>query len=200
MSAIQKANRLLRRRHRYTTAERRAIFDADRIPLTNVAVCRYCGGLVQFDSDWEVAHETPWSRFGSNALSNVGVAHKRCNRAAGDEPMPVLKRLSLRTWLYFIAIALGAIIIIFALQQADAGSTPGARAANAIAWEKPDRTVRHYIVQAQRQARRQHCITAQADFANAYLAFYRHRRADAYTWLRRGDTHLLQCRRAGRHD
>ena len=110
--------------------------------------------------------------------------------------MPILKRLSLRTWLYLIVIALGAIIIIFALQQADAGSTPGARAANAIAWEKPDRTVRRYIGQAQRQARRQHCVKAQADFANAYLAFYRHRRADAYTWLRRGDTHLLQCRRA----
>ena len=110
--------------------------------------------------------------------------------------MPILKRLSLRTKILIIVSLLIAIIMLLVLQQVDAGSTPGAKAANAIAWEKPDRTVRRYIGQAQRQARRQHCVTAQADFANAYLAFYRHRRADAYTWLRRGDTHLLQCRRA----
>ena len=110
--------------------------------------------------------------------------------------MPILKRPSLRTWMLLVVIAIGAVIIMFVLQQADAGSSPGARAANAIAWEKPDRTVRRYIGQAKYEARRQHCVTAQADFANAYLAFYRQRRADAYTWLRRGDTHLLQCRRA----
>jgi len=104
-------------RHRYTPAERRRIFGADRIPLTPWAVCRYCGGIVHRDN-FHVAHEYPVSRWPwwlpkrwRDSLVNVGVAHPACNMSAGAEPMTFWQSISLRWKLRMI----GAGIVIFSI-------------------------------------------------------------------------------------
>lgn len=47
--------------------------------------CVRCGLLVLPGQSWDVDHLIPLSRGGTD--SNVGVAHSRCNRAAGNRPI-----------------------------------------------------------------------------------------------------------------
>ena len=105
---ITKLNKHLRSRHRYTKEERDEIFEADRVPGTLFALCRYCHRPVYKNEEppWHVAHEIPWSKFGSNARWNVGVAHAKCNMEAGNKTMKIYQMLSVRTLMELIVVGL----------------------------------------------------------------------------------------------
>ena len=54
--------------------------------------CHICGGLMNFDrprrkTGATVDHVIPRSQGGSNDISNLKLAHKRCNEARGDTPL-----------------------------------------------------------------------------------------------------------------
>lgn len=94
---------MTRQRHHYSQHERELIFLADKIPLLPFAICRICNKPVSFHSDWEVAHEISvknWPFFlpasWRDSLTNVGVAHKSCNRSLGPKNMSLLQSISLR--------------------------------------------------------------------------------------------------------
>jgi len=112
-----KLNKRLRKRHRYTQKVRdEKIFEADRIPfLKDWALCRYCWRPVNRFSNWVVAHEWPWSRWGPNALWNVGVSCAKCNQEHGAQPMTVVQSLSLRTKLTLAGIVFFSGLALVAL-------------------------------------------------------------------------------------
>lgn len=45
--------------------------------------CVNCGKTIAPDQAWDVGHIVDADRGGSSALSNLGAAHRRCNRSAG---------------------------------------------------------------------------------------------------------------------
>lgn len=47
--------------------------------------CVECGRAVVLGQRWDVGHKTSAARGGSNALSNLGAAHRRCNRSNGGK-------------------------------------------------------------------------------------------------------------------
>ena len=110
---VGKLNSALRKRKHYTPRQRAEIFEADRIPGTNYAKCRYGWHLVHKDSAWVVAHEIPFSKFGPNAKWNVGVSCRPHNAQAGDKPMSIAESFSLRTILGIIlAVVIAAAILL----------------------------------------------------------------------------------------
>ena len=112
-------------RKRFTEHQRREVFNASKIPGIDAARCCYCGKMIMWNEDWEVAHNWPVSRWpwwlpaswrDSNA--NLLPAHKACNRAAGAEPMGFWQSLSLKTKLRIILVAIAfslAAVIAIAL-------------------------------------------------------------------------------------
>lgn len=59
--------------------------------------CHICGGLMVFgnphNEDYAtIDHLHPHSAGGSNGLSNLKLAHKRCNHARGDLPLELVSR------------------------------------------------------------------------------------------------------------
>lgn len=101
--------------------DRDRVFDADRIPFTrDWAICRYCGRPVHRYENWHVAHEIAranWPRclawMGRDSLWNVGVAHARCNLAAGRRNMTIWQSLSLRAKIKLIAVLFTLFFLIF---------------------------------------------------------------------------------------
>lgn len=54
-----------------------------RIDAGSVVLCVNCGRPVTKGQKWDVGHIIDASRGGSDAVSNLGAAHVRCNRSDG---------------------------------------------------------------------------------------------------------------------
>jgi 5-methylcytosine-specific restriction endonuclease McrA len=103
----------MRTRKRFTRKERRHVYLAD------AGLCRYCRKPV---APWrfDVAHEVPFSKGGSDEYWNLALAHEKCNRSAGAERLDlttgdVLDRLSTMS---LAALAVAFVLAVLMLLEA----------------------------------------------------------------------------------
>ncbi len=77
--------------------------------------CHLCAGEIDYYEDWEIDHNIPFSKGGSDEMHNLLPAHRFCNRSKGNQSSTAIRKRNRITLndVYRNDDAIGWILLIF---------------------------------------------------------------------------------------